>query len=90
MSQADRVDSCCDHLAINIQEQVKDEMEKTVFVLEEWLRIMEGAKVRLTEQADRCQADVDAGSAESTRSNCGPVAGFHGANVDCNECGGWG
>eukprot|EP00960_Hanusia_phi_P015330 452613-Hanusia_phi.AAC.10 len=37
--------SCCDHLAINIQEQVKDEMEKTVFVLEEWLRIMEGAKV---------------------------------------------
>uniref|UniRef100_A0A7S4PD29 PX domain-containing protein n=2 Tax=Guillardia theta TaxID=55529 RepID=A0A7S4PD29_GUITH len=39
--------SCCDHLAINIQEQVKDEMEKTVFVLEEWLRIMEGAKEAL-------------------------------------------
>jgi sorting nexin-1/2 len=43
--------SCCDHLAISIQEQVKDEMQKAVFVLEEWLRIVEGVKESLRTQA---------------------------------------
>ena len=43
--------SCCDHLAISIQEQVKDEMQKSVFVLEEWLRLVEGVKEALRVQA---------------------------------------
>jgi len=43
--------SCCDHLAISLQEQVKDEMQKSVFVLEEWLRMVEGVKESLRTQA---------------------------------------
>ena len=42
--------SCCDHLAISVQEQVKDEMLKSVFVLEEWLRLVEGVKESLRTQ----------------------------------------
>mmetsp|Transcript_5182 Transcript_5182/g.12009 ORF Transcript_5182/g.12009 Transcript_5182/m.12009 type:complete len:431 (-) Transcript_5182:107-1399(-) len=45
--------SCCDHLAISLQQQSNDEAKKALMVVDDWLRVVRGAKEAIKRRGEQ-------------------------------------